>query len=72
MTNTRVVPIKNSVVMNMWDDMKQFKCRKTIGLARWMLLYKSSQFFVMNKRLNRGDGGRGPGQVHVQEGEHHG
>ena len=23
-TNTRVVPIKNSGVMNVWDDMKQF------------------------------------------------
>ena len=33
-TNTRVVPIKNSVVINVWDDMKQFKSRKTIGLAR--------------------------------------
>ena len=38
-TNTSVVPIKNYVVMNRCDDMKQFKSRKTVGLARQMLLY---------------------------------
>jgi hypothetical protein len=26
-TNTRLVPIKNSMVMNMWDDMEQFESR---------------------------------------------
>ena len=49
-----MVPIKNSVVMNIWDDMKQFKSRKTVGLARWILLFKSLQLFVMNKRPTGG------------------
>jgi hypothetical protein len=46
------VPIKNSVVVNKWDNMKQFKSRKTIGLARRMLLYKSFQLVVLTKRHN--------------------
>ena len=54
-TNTRVVPIKNSVMMNIWDDIQQFKFRKTIGMARRILLYNSLQLVVTNKRLNRGE-----------------
>ena len=33
-TYTKVVTIKNSVVMDMWDDMKLFQFENTIGLAR--------------------------------------
>ena len=52
-TNTRVVLIKNSVMMNIWDDIQQFKFRKTIGMARRILLYNSLQLAMMDKRLNR-------------------
>ena len=63
------VPIKNSVVVNKWDDMKQFKSRKTIVLARRMLLYKS---FQLVETQWGGVAGQGPGSVHVHGGEHHG
>ena len=34
-TNTKVVPIKNSVVMNVWDDMKQFESRGELHVEVW-------------------------------------
>ena len=37
------------------SDMKQFKPRQTIRLAKRMLLYKSLQLFGMGERLNRGE-----------------
>ena len=54
-TYTMVVTIKNSVVMDMWDNMELFQFENTIGLARRMLLYKSVQLLVMNKRRDRGE-----------------
>ena len=59
------VPIKNSVVVNKWDDMKQLKSWKTIGLARRMLLYKSIQLVVLTKRHNGEVDGRGDVRVPV-------
>ena len=40
-TYTKVVTVKTSVVMDMWDNMELFQFENTIGLARRMLLYKS-------------------------------
>jgi hypothetical protein len=48
-TYTLVVTIKNSVVMDKWDNMELFQ------LARRMLLYKSVQLLVMNERHDRGE-----------------
>ena len=54
-TNTSVVPIKNPVMMNLWEDIQQFNFGKTIRMARRIILYNSLQLVVMNKRLNRGE-----------------
>jgi hypothetical protein len=54
-TNTSVVPIKNPVMMNVWEDIQQFNFGKTIRMARRIILYNSLQLVVMNKRLNRGE-----------------
>ena len=54
-TNTSVVPIKNPVMMNVWEDIQQFNFGKTIRMARRIVLYNSLQLVVMNKRLNRGE-----------------
>jgi hypothetical protein len=55
MTKTIVGPIKNPVMMNMWDDIPPFQFRKTIGMARRLLLYNSLQLAMMDKKLNRGE-----------------
>ena len=54
-TDTRMKPFNDSVVMNVWGDMKQLRRRMTIRLVVRILLYKSLQLLEMNERFNSGD-----------------
>ena len=54
-TDTRMKPFNDSLVMNVWGDMKQLRRRMTIRLVVRILLYKSLQLLEMNERFNSGD-----------------
>ena len=54
-TDTRMKPFNDSLVMNVWGDMKQLRRRMTIRLVVRILLYKSLQLLEMNERFNSGE-----------------
>ena len=60
------MPIKDSVVMNMWDDMKQLKLRMTFGSVARILPYKSLQLLEMNESFNSFNSGEEKGELLVK------